>query len=51
MHALRILTSIDQRHSVVDRFLRVGLEDLSHVWERRLPFQSVAKIAMRTHSA
>ena len=51
MHSLSILTSIDQRHSVIDRLLCVGLEDLRHVWEWRLPFESVAEIAMRAHSA
>lgn len=51
MYSLSRLTSIDQRHSVVDRLLRVGLEDLRHVWKWRLPFESVAEIAMRTHSA
>ena len=51
MNHLSRLTSIDQRHSVIDRLLGVGFEDLRHVWERRLPFESVAEIAMRTHSA
>lgn len=50
-HALSRLTSIYQRHSVIDRLLRVRFEDVRHVWEWRLPFEGVAEIAMRTHSA
>ena len=51
MNYLSRLTSIDQRHSVIDRLLGVGVEDLRDFWERRLPFENVAEIAMRTHSA
>ena len=51
INALSRLTSIDQRHSVIDRLLRVGFEDFRHVWERRLPFKSISEITMCTHSA
>ena len=51
MHTLSRLTSIDQSHSIIGRLFRVGLEDFRHVRERRFPFESVAEIAMRTHSA
>ena len=44
-------TSVDKRHSIIDCLLGVGFEDLRHVWEWRLPLESVAEIAMRTHSA
>lgn len=50
MHRSR-LTSIDQRHGIIDRLLGVGFEDLRHVWEWGSPFQSVAEIAMGTQSA
>ena len=45
------LTSIDQGYSVIDGLLRVGFEDLRHVREWGLPFESVAEITMRAHSA
>ena len=50
MNTMSRLTSIDQRHCIVNRLLGVGFEDLRHVWEWRLPFESVAEIAMGTHS-
>ena len=50
-HTLCGLTSIDQRYSVINRLLRVFLEDLCHVWERRLPFKIVTEVAMRPNDA
>ena len=50
-HEYEGLTSVDQCYSVVDGFLRVCFEDLTHVWEWRPPFQRVTKVAMGAHRA
>ena len=44
-------TGVDQRDGVIDGFLGVCLERGCHVWERRLPFERRAEIAVRAHGA
>ena len=44
-----MLTGVNKRYRIVDRFFSIHLEDLGHIREGGLPLECGTQVTMRTH--